>query len=216
MPSIDPTTGKQNGAKNRARAAQNRATRAALAALDPELAAGLPEMRAATAPARTKLAPDPVPLTGVSAPPRESVDEAVTWAAQVLARAAVHAQRGLDPDRVTVVRDLVKTLGTLRLAAVDSEEVCTVAREYEGVNVVVQDEDPPTDAAGLPAWAFWRVVVLLYEVAIQTGEITGKPKNLARTYEAMRHVPPQTALDRHARAAAKVRETGRLPGRAGS
>lgn len=208
MPTINPATGRQDGNANRRRAAENKAKRARLAALDPALAKTLPEFRGVCEDADE---PDPVPLT-VDAPPWEAgIDNAMVWASTVVARAAVHARRQLDPTRVRVVGHLAKILGSLRLAASDSEQSVLLAREYQGVVVNVTIEDPPEDPAMLPVWAFWTVIRMMHESATKAGPVDeGRVKTMARSLEVFRHVLPQAAQDAHVRAARKARETGKI------
>ena len=209
MPSYDSTGKRVSGGAVKARAAKNNATRAKLAAAAPELAATLPEFRGVM---DGDSEGPPQPLT-VPPPPPTSAGAAagVEWASVVMAQAALLAASRGDPPRVRALQAGAKSLGALLQAAADSEETLTASRAYGGAPVEFGEDTPPADPAGLCAWAFWRLVALLHATATQPDAVDeGQVKHTAKSYEALRLVRPQAALDRHAAQAERAMQGGRL------
>ena len=87
-------------------------------------------------------------------------------------------------------------MGKLRLYARDSEDAVVVLRHMYGQEVDVRSDAPPDEPAGLCAWAFWQLVVLLHEVATHPGEIDeSMVSHRARPLAQLNHVRPQPRLD---------------------
>ena len=143
-----------------------------------------------------------VPINNLAYPPTEGVDAAIEWAAGVMAQTAVHARSGSDPARVRALQAAAKTLGSLRQAASDASDTLAVAAAYNGVQVDCSSEEPPTDPAGVCVWAFWQTIRLMWETATTPEAVDeAQVRHVAKTYETLRQVHPQSAIDRHADAA---------------
>lgn len=212
MPSYDSTGKRISGSAQRAKAKASAEARARLAALAPELAAALPGRKAKAPPA----APGgPHPLHVEQPPYDQGVGAGIVWLARVQAAAAVLAAREGEPARVRAINICTKAAGSMRVAALDSEQAVRLAGHFAGTIITVIEEEPPSDPAGLSLWAFWRLVALAYDAATTLLEIDdAKVGHRARALALLSNVQPQDAIDRWVRAAEKAADV--VPLRAAS
>ena len=209
VPSKDSNGKRLSGGATRRQAQEHAAARAQLATVAPALAARLPGGRGvqdaddAGPPQPLNVPPPPPPSAGAAA--------GVEWASIVMAQAALLAASRGDPPRVRALQAGAKSLGALLQAAQDSEETLTASRAYGGALVEFGGDAPPEDPAGLCAWAFWAVVRLLHVTATQPDAVDeAQVRHAGKSYEALRLVRPQAALDRHAAQAERAMQGGRL------
>lgn len=208
MPSRDDTGKPLSGAAKRRRAAAARSHLALVEDGPPPAAAAGPPL----APPREPMvlgsgslavgAPAPFEVPPIPG----TVEAAIVWAAAVQARIARMARQGLDPERVRAASGVVGAMGKLRSYAKDSEDAVIVLRVYLRQEVDVRGEEPPRDAAGLCAWAFWQLAELLAETA--TAEVVDESavSHRARALAQLNHVRPQARLDEVEAARLKAQE----------
>ena len=208
MPSVDSTGKRISGAEQRARAEKHKAARAKVAAAVPDLTAALPEFRGLGADTDA----DPQPIH-INPPPLDgTVADGICWAAQLQVKAARHAAAGLDPARVRAVISAVKAIGAVKVAAADSERAVTTALAYLGLAHDYAADEPPPEPAGYVLWAFWRLLVMAYEVATQGEEVDeGQVAHRARSLAMVAQVQPQRAIDDLAARAEAAAAEGNAP-----
>lgn len=132
----------------------------------------------------------------------------MTWAAVLQVKAAGLAAARADPARVRAIGVVVNSISKVRGAAADSERAVRLALAYLRQAIVVHDEAPPVEPAGLVLWSFWRLCALAYAVAIQDGAVDdAQAGHYARALAQVAAVQPQDDIDRILKAAEATAST---------
>lgn len=138
-------------------------------------------------------------ISGIAPPPQSSVADAIAWASIVQGRIAELAISGTDPARVGLITAVVKSLSKIRGSAADSENWARAKLHYHGEVVEIHGEAAPSEPAAVAAWAFWRMVAMIWAAccAADDSEIDeGEAAHRVRALVAVGAVFPASEMDK--------------------
>lgn len=153
--------------------------------------------RSCAAEARAGRGPRPDARLKLQPPPRgEGLDALIAWTARAQVDAAGLAAADLAPQRVRGIQHCTRAIGSMKVAAGDSELAVQVLAKFHKRRVVFDRPKPPKEDAALPLWVVWMLADLLFLAATSADPIDDTiVGHRAAALKAMKEVVPQAAID---------------------